>query len=61
MKRNSNLWAGLDLSGIDSSKQSRCKKCGAEIVWLTSRKTGKKYPVNHRGLIDVMKNDFHKC
>jgi uncharacterized protein YjhX (UPF0386 family) len=58
MKRS--LWAGLDLQHLDSHKQAKCKRCGAEIVWLKS-KAGKPYPVNHKGLIDVMKNDFHRC
>jgi hypothetical protein len=42
-----------------------CKTCGDEIVFATSRKTNKKYPVNiRRGHLDqrfYMKNDIHKC
>lgn len=56
----SKLWAGLDLTGVDAGRVKKCRNCGAEIVLLQSRK-GKWYPVNFTGIMDVMKNDFHKC
>lgn len=55
----SKLWAGLDLSKNDAVK--KCKFCGADIVWLKSKKSGKWYPVNFVGIIDVRVDDFHKC
>ena len=53
------IMAGLDLSD-KTYLIKRCKRCNAEIIWLQSKK-GKYYPVNFVGLIDVAKNDFHKC
>jgi hypothetical protein len=53
-------WAKLELNGMDSKKIKRCKKCGAAIVWLKSKK-GKFYPVDFLGLIDVQTTDFHQC
>lgn len=60
MKKSKTLWAGLDLQTHDNLIK-KCSRCGSEIVWLKSAKTGKNYPVNFNGIIDVMKNDFHKC
>ena len=54
------MWEGLDLKH-ESHRIKKCKYCGAEIVWLKSRKTGKPYPVNFFGICDVLRNDFHKC
>ena len=54
-------WAGLDLETTDAHRVKKCRKCGAEIVLLQSAKSGKWYPVNFKGVCDVMKNDFHKC
>ena len=54
--------AGFDLSSpADAWRIKSCKRCGSDIVWLVSKRTGKSYPVNFCGLIDVFKNDFHKC
>jgi uncharacterized Fe-S cluster-containing MiaB family protein len=39
----------------------RCRQCGAEIVFVKSKKTGRTYPVNMRGLLDVNKRDVHNC
>ena len=41
-------------------KKSTCKKCGSDIVWLTS-KNGKMYPVNYLDDYRVVSNDFHNC
>jgi len=41
-------------------KKSTCKKCGASIVWLTS-KNGKWYPVNYLADNKVVSYDFHNC
>ena len=46
-----------------------CKYCKHQVVWLVSKKTGKKYPVNilenthdtADDTIEVKKNDFHQC
>ncbi len=41
----------------------RCNACGAEVVWATSRKTGRKYLVNvkhgYHGQRIYVKADFH--
>lgn len=60
--RGQTVWAGLNLR--EPSEDWRCKKCnrcGAEIVLIKSKKTGRYYPVNFRGLIDVVVSDFHRC
>ena len=41
-------------------KKSLCKKCGSDIVWLTS-KNGKSYPVNYLDEYRVISYDFHNC
>lgn len=43
-----------------------CRRCGMDIVWVESRKTGKKYPVNvsnyHRSdALYYRKDHVHQC
>jgi len=44
---------------------SLCKTCGREIVFATSKRTGKKYPVcvqyGRRNQPIYAKHDIHKC
>jgi hypothetical protein len=44
---------------------TNCKRCGIEIVWATSSKSGKKYPVNvEQGYLDQRyynKRNAHDC
>ena len=53
-------WAGLDLMEQDW-RIKKCSRCKQEIVWLKSARTGKNYPVDFKGVADVIKSDFHKC
>ncbi len=43
----------------------RCGTCGQDVVWCTSKKTGRKYLVNvSRGYLDqrfYVGSDFHDC
>lgn len=42
-----------------------CRYCGLLIVWATSKRTAKRYPVNvRRGHLNqcfYMKHDVHRC
>ncbi len=46
---------------------AHCKRCGAEIAWLTSKRTGKRYPanvtrsMNHYGAARVAAWNLHRC
>ncbi len=44
---------------------SECKRCGEQIVWATSSRTGKHYPVTvSRGYLGqrfYVNSDIHKC
>lgn len=47
---------------FNPGEETKCKRCGAEIVWLTSARTKGRYPVNFNGGFPVVTtNDFHKC
>lgn len=53
---------------INSEDLRSCKYCKGPLVWLDSKKTGKKYPVNadpsssnEFGELIVKRNDFHNC
>jgi hypothetical protein len=52
---------------VDQARISDCKYCHAKLVWLVSKRTGGKYPVNYHGVTDSMgyamveTNDFHEC
>jgi hypothetical protein len=39
------------------SDSSKCRRCGAEIFWRKSQRTGRSYPVNSPD----NPRDFHKC
>lgn len=65
---------GIDQNRIDNRKvyadpihTAQCRYCDKPLVWLNSKVTGKKYPVNWDGQLNVegralvMKSDFHNC
>jgi len=61
--------SGSDLTEVEDKNVGDCKFCGETIAWLTSQKTGKKYPVNIEpedqdeiapGAL-VRRNNFHNC
>jgi hypothetical protein len=40
------------------SDSGKCRRCGAEIFWRKSQRTGRSYPVNPPG---TNPRDFHEC
>lgn len=44
---------------------TRCRSCGAEIVFATSKRTGKRYPVSvshgYKGQRFYMGHNVHRC
>lgn len=57
---------------IGRSACATCRECGADISWVTSKRTGKRYPASVRGvdsenalraasLVWVMPNVPHRC
>ena len=66
MERTTDMWIGGGLNNQDGALEVVfCSRCGAHVVWATSKRTGKKYRVDvrisERGNRYYVKSDFHQC